>query len=175
MATEGGGQTGTAACDAFVVAQYPALLRAAFLRTGQQASAQDLTQDALVKVIRKWRLVERADSPEAYARQVLVRLFVDGRRRRQAGEVVVADLADTASVGSAAEAVGDRDLLRRALAALPPRQRTAVVLRHYEQQSEAATAAAMGCSVGNVKSLTSRGLAALRTAMTDSVETGPGR
>ncbi len=69
-------------------------------------------------------------------------------------------------------AVDDADVLRRALLALPPRQRAAVVLRHYEDRSEAETAQVLGCSVGTVKSLSSRGLAALRAAASTEASEG---
>lgn len=147
--------------DAFLVAQHGALVRAAFLLTGQRASAEDLAQETVVRAIVKWRLVRRADEPSAYLRALLLNVFLADRRRRWTGERPSAVLPDRPA-DDAYAAPDDRDQLRRALLQLPPRQRAAVVLRHYEQRSEAQTAELMGCSVGTVKSLTSRGLAALR-------------
>ena len=144
--------------------QQPALLRAAYLLTGSSPAAQDLVQETLVRVLLQWRRVERADVPEAYARRIMLNLFLGARRRAWSGELPHAELPDTATV-STYDDVDARDQLRRALLAMPPRQRAAVVLRHYEDRSEAETAALMGCSVGNVKALTSRGLATLRAVM----------
>jgi RNA polymerase sigma-70 factor (sigma-E family) len=151
----------------FVCGQQPALLRAAYLLTGDRSAAQDLVQETLVRVLMHWRRVERADAPEAYVRRVLLNIFLAGRRRAWHGEQPQAALPDLAS-RPAYDGVESRDLLRRALLAMPPRQRAAVVLRHYEDRTEAETAALMGCSVGNVKALTSRGLAGLRAALTET-------
>jgi RNA polymerase sigma-70 factor (sigma-E family) len=151
-------------CEQFVSGQHAALSRAAFLLTGDAVAAQDLVQEALVRVLVQWRKVQRADVPEAYARRILLTTFLGGRRRAWHREQPQADPPDRAGT-SPYEAVDDLDGLRRALLALPPRQRAAVVLRHYEDLSEAQTAELLGCSVGNVKALTSRGLAALRLAM----------
>jgi RNA polymerase sigma-70 factor (sigma-E family) len=140
------------------------MLRSAFLLCGSQTDAEDLAQDALVRVVQRWGRVSRSDDPVAYSNRILLNTFLSGRRRRWHGEVAHAappERPDDA-VGGGYGAVDDRDVLRRALMGLPPRQRAAVVLRHYQQMSEADAAALMGCSVGTVKSLTSRGIAALR-------------
>lgn len=150
--------------NAFVAAQHAPLVRAAFLLTGQQAAAQDLAQETLVRVMVKWRLVRRAAQPEAYVRALLMNVFLDGRRRRWHGEVPSASLPDGEHFDPYVRP-DDRDELRRGLLVLPARQRAAVVLRHYEQRSEAQTAELLGCSIGTVKSLTSRGLATLRNHM----------
>ena len=164
--------------DRFLAAQHAPLVRAGFLLTGQQSSAQDLAQETLVRVLLKWRLVRRADDPPAYVRALLVNVFLDGRRRRWHGEVPHDVLPDSGATDPYQQP-DDRDLLRRGLLLLPPRQRAAVVLRHYEQRSEAQTAELLGCSVGTVKSLTSRGLAALRGHLRgqdlDVVDQGAGR
>jgi RNA polymerase sigma-70 factor (sigma-E family) len=157
--------TSVGTCEEFIAGQQRALLRAAYLLTGSSASAQDLVQETLVRVLLHWRRVERADAPEAYVRRIMLHLFLGGQRRAWTGEVPQAELPDTATP-SAYDKVDERDQLRRALLQMPARQRAAVVLRHYEDLSEADTAALMRCSVGNVKALTSRGLAVLRAAMT---------
>jgi RNA polymerase sigma-70 factor (sigma-E family) len=151
-------------CEDFVTGQQPALLRAAYLLTGSSPAAQDLVQETLVRVLVQWRRVERADAPEAYARRIMLNVFLGGRRRAWVGELPHGELPETATA-SAYDGVDARDALRRALLAMPARQRAAVVLRHYEDRTEAETAALMGCSVGNVKALTSRGLVALRAAL----------
>jgi RNA polymerase sigma-70 factor (sigma-E family) len=147
--------------DAFLVSQHAPLVRAAFLLTGQQASAEDLAQETLVRAMVKWRLVRRADEPAAYLRTIMLNVFLADRRRRWTGELSAAVLPDRPG-DDPYVAPDDRDALRRALMRLPTRQRAAVVLRHYEQRSEAQTADLLGCSIGTVKSLTSRGLATLR-------------
>lgn len=151
---------------AFLGRQQTALLRPAFLLTGDSPRAQDLVQETLVRVLVGWRQVAGADVPEAYVQRVMLRTFLAGRRRRWYGEVPYADPPETAGP-SVYAVVDDHEVLRRALLALPVRQRAAVVLRHYEDLSEARTAQLLDCSVGNVKSLTSRGLAALRATLTE--------
>ena len=154
--------------EQFVSGQQAALSRAAFLLTGDPVAAQDLVQEALVRVLVQWRKVERADVPEAYVRRILLHVFLSGRRRSWHREQPHAELPEIAGESAGYAAVDDLDALRRALLALPPRQRAAVVLRHYEDRSEAQTAELLGCSVGNVKALTSRGLATLRLSMASS-------
>jgi RNA polymerase sigma-70 factor (sigma-E family) len=148
-------------CAAFVAALQPALVRSAYLLCGSQQDAEDLVQETLVRIVQRWRRVAAAEDSAAYASRILLNVFLSGRARRWHGELPHAHLPETAGAGGY-DRVEDRDRLRRALLALPPRQRAAVVLRHYEQRSEADTAVLMACSVGTVKSLTSRGLAALR-------------
>lgn len=150
----------------FLAQQQTRLLHAAYLLTGDRTRAQDPVQETVVRLLVSWRQVERATVPEAYARRVLLNTFLSGRRRHWRGEQPYADVPDGRSASPYAE-VDDHDALRRALLGLPARQRAAVVLRHYLDLSEAGTAELLGCSVGTVKSLTSRGLAALRLAMTE--------
>lgn len=154
----------------FVRGQSAGLLRAAYLLTGDRTAAQDLAQETLVRVLLHWRKVERADDPTAYTRRVLLNVFLGGRRRAWSGEEPHARPPERATA-PAYDVVDARDQLRRALLTLPPRQRAAVLLRHYEDRSEAETAALMGCSVGNVKALASRGLAVLRTTLHESDRT----
>lgn len=156
---------------AFVRAASDSLHRTAYLLTGNRDAAQDAVQTALTRVYQAWSRRGTWRSREAYARQVLVNVVLTSRQRRWWGERAHGDLPDrwaatAADPGRAADPAGtadERDVLRRALAELPARQRTAVVLRHYLDLSEAETAAEMGCPVGTVKSWTARGLTALRT------------
>lgn len=162
--------------EEFVTAASVRLLTLALLLSGRRrAEAEDLLQDVLERAYRRWPRIIRNGSPEPYVRQMLVNAAVDrGRRLRRRPEAPLSlDAADpTASdqVGQAA----DRDLLLRALAQLPPRQRAVLVLRYFEDLSEAQTAAAMGCSTGTVKSQASRGLARLRelAGSSDEPDTG---
>lgn len=145
----------------FVAARQRALLRSAGLLTGDPALAEDLVQTALVKSWPHWpRLAARGDA-ETYVRRVIVTTHISWRRRRWRGEVPAAELPDAPG----AQAGPDPDVrqaVRRALLTLPPRQRAAVVLRYFDDLSEQQTAAALGCSVGTVKSQTARGLDKLR-------------
>jgi RNA polymerase sigma-70 factor (sigma-E family) len=150
--------------DDFVVASSARLFTMARLLTGgHRAEAEDLLQGAYERAYRRWGRISRRDDPERYVRQMLVNASVDRWRwlRRHPEIPLVISRADPGTADTAA-AVADRDLLLRALAALPPRQRAVLVLRYFEDLSEAQTAMMLGCSVGTVKSQTARGLARLR-------------
>ncbi len=149
--------------DTLVAERGDALLATAVLLTGSRAAGEDLLQAALERLMRSWSRV-RGDSPagwEQYLRKSMYHLAIDQwRSRRRRPEVFLAyeppDLPD------ATAALDLRDALSRALAQLPPRQRAVLVLRYWEQLSEAETAERLGCSLGTVKSTASRGLARLR-------------
>lgn len=147
--------------EEFVRRRRPALLgTATVLTAGDHFLAEDLVQGTLTRLYLAWGRVRTQGGEEAYARRILVNSFIDHRRRPfVARERVTAELPDRAA-GTADEDV-DGDLLA-ALSALPPKMRAAVVLRHVSDLSIEDTADALGCSVGNVKSQTSRGLAKLR-------------
>ena len=157
---------------AYVAARARLLRRSAYLLCGDWHRAEDLTQSALTKVYLGWSRVRRADNVDAYVRTVLVRTYLDEQRRMWRREQPTGESLD--GVGPDPGAATDERLdLVRALGALPPRQRAAVVLRHWCDLSEAETADVMRCSVGTVKSNTSRGLAHLRTALAQSSSLAP--
>lgn len=146
----------------FVVGQWHALLRTAYLLTGDREDAEDLVQSALVRVHRNWHRIERRDAPAVYARRILVNLNASfWRRRLRLHERATAQLPELGRA-DATEALALRDELQRACLRLPPRQRAVLVLRYFEDLSEAETAATLRISVGAVKSQTSRGLDRLR-------------
>jgi RNA polymerase sigma-70 factor (sigma-E family) len=150
--------------DAFVVTHGKALIRCAFLIVGDAGAAQDVVQIALAKVSRRWgAIVDRGD-PLPYVRTAVVRTATSWRRRRWHGEQPTGVLPEHVDVDSTG-AVEHRDRLRRGLQVLPPRQRAAVVLRHYLDLDERTAAAVLGCSIGTVKSQTSKGLARLRAEL----------
>ena len=151
--------TGAPTFEEYVAARGRALWRSAWLLTGDGHLADDLVQTSLVTCWRRWDRIARDGAVDGYVRKVLVTTFVDGRRRRWTGEVPTDVLPETAGAGPDAEV--RRDVLV-ALAALPRGQRAVVVLRFYDDLTEAQTAATLGISVGTVKSQTSRALAALR-------------
>ncbi len=145
----------------FVEWHYAALLRTAYLMTGSVVEAEDLLQSALASAMPRWRKMER---PEAYVRKVMVNHLVS-RWRRPIREIVTAFMPETSYVLADVET---RDELWRALRQLPVRMRAVLVLRFWEDQSEAETAQILGCSVGTVKSQASRGLARMRQLIGDS-------
>jgi RNA polymerase sigma-70 factor (sigma-E family) len=145
--------------DTLVAERGNALLATAVLLTGSRAAGEDLLQAALERLMRSWDRV-RGDR-EGYLRRTMYHLAIDEwRRRRRRPEVFVPH--EPPGRPDATEALDLRDALSQALARLPPRQRTVLVLRYWEHLTEAETADALGCSVGTVKSTTSRGLARLR-------------
>jgi RNA polymerase sigma-70 factor (sigma-E family) len=155
----------TPSFDGYVRECSPALLRLAFLLTGDKYLAEDLLQTSLVKVMGRWQEVAGKGDPHPYVRKVLLHTALGWRRRRWRGEEPSDRLPDAGTPDRTA-GVDSRERLRRALLSLPPRQRAAVVLRHYEDMSEAQVALELGCSVGTVKSQTARGLERLRAILT---------
>lgn len=151
------------AFERFVATRSQALLRSAYLMTGDAQSAEDLLQTALVKMIPRWSRLRDPQAAEAYVRRVMLSTYLKWWRRRWRGEVPTAVLPDAPAPDDYG-AVDARDGLRRALASLAPRQRAMVVLRFYEDLSEERVAELLGCSVGTVKATTSRALAKLRAS-----------
>lgn len=142
----------------WAVVRRPHLRRTAYLMCGDWATADDITQEALLRVHRHWRRLV-SGNPDAYARRALTSVCIDHRRKPSwRRERLTAELPETSYV----DRTGERDDLGAALAQLPPKQRAAVVLRYWEDLSLEQAADALGCSVGNVKSQCSRGLAKLR-------------
>ncbi|PZG15865.1 SigE family RNA polymerase sigma factor [Micromonospora craterilacus] len=151
--------------DEFVRTRSVALLRVAYLLTGDRHAAEDLLQEVLEQLYLRWRRVR--SSPEAYARRALVNRSINRwRRRARRPEQALGDHDRVAR--DHADDVALRQAVVAALRDLPVRQRAAVVLRYLEDLPTADVAAALGCSEGTVKSHTSRGLARLRAALTGS-------
>jgi RNA polymerase sigma-70 factor (sigma-E family) len=152
------------AFEEFVRDRSMGLFRTAYLIAGDVHQAEDLLQAGLEKAYRSWERISVMDQPEAYVRRIVINLANDRwRGRRYVKEVAYDDLMG----GEAADdmAIVDlRHVLIAHLRRLPVAMRTVLVLRYWEGLSEAETAAALGCSVGTVKSQTSRGLSRLREA-----------
>ncbi len=140
-------------------------LRLAYLLTGDRALAEDLVQEAFVKLAGRFADLRNPSAFPAYLRKTVVNLARMHWRRRRLERAVMERRArePRLEAGPAADAgMGARDHMRRALLGLPPRTRAALVLRYYEDLSEAQVAEILACSVGTVKSLVSRGVATLR-------------
>ncbi|MEV8513244.1 SigE family RNA polymerase sigma factor [Dactylosporangium sp. NPDC051484] len=145
----------------FVALRSKALLRTAYLLAGDWATAEDLLQIALTKTFLAWKRLGHIEAVEPYARRVLVNTSTSWWRRRWHGERPTEVLPEGAAADQIEESL-ERDAMWRHVRALPNRQRAVLVLRYYEDQSEADTARLLGVSVGTVKSQTSRALATLR-------------
>jgi RNA polymerase sigma-70 factor (sigma-E family) len=151
-------------------ASWPRLFRLAYAVSGDRVAAEDDLQNAFAKVYAQWGRVQRADHPEAYLRRIVLNEVLGGRRtgflkrERPHGNVEL-----RGAVASPEGTVVDHDALWSAVRALPPRQRAVVVLRYYEDLSEAEIADALGCSRGTVKSQASAALTALRKVAPDLV------
>lgn len=138
------------------------LLRTGYLLTGDGSAAEELVQDTLVRLYPKWHLVEAAEVPLAYVRRSLANGFVNHTRRASRREFAVEYLPEGIDDVDGAGRFDDRDELWTLLRTLPERQRTALVLRYFHDLPDDDIAAALGCREGTVRSLISRGLAALR-------------
>jgi len=158
--------------EQFVEGSSSRLLTLAMLLTGHnRPEAEDLLQTVLERAYRRWRRICRAGDPAPYVRRMLVNAAVDRRRLlRRRPEQPLADTDDRtgapgvagAAASDQAAAIANKELLWRALAQLPAGQRAVLVLRYYEDLSEAQTAAVLGCSVGSVKTQASRALKKMR-------------
>jgi len=146
--------------SAFAVSRWPGLVRLAFGLTGDRWAAEDIAQTTLARAYVAWRRVSRADDPDAYLRCILVNAS-NRRFRRQRVVEQPGDPPETA-VDGPADLVDERTALVTALRQLPPRQRAVVVLRYWEDLTDAQIAAALGCTPGTVRSQLSRALAKLR-------------
>jgi RNA polymerase sigma-70 factor (sigma-E family) len=150
----------------YVAGRAQGLMRTAYLLTGDLHQAEDLVQTVLAKLFLHWPRASQTEHLDAYVRRMMVNTHISMRRRRWWWERPTEELPEQPQTGFAGM-IEDRTLLRQALATLPPRQRAVVVLRHYEGLSEQETADTLGCAVGTVKSLSSRGLRRLRDYLTE--------
>ena len=148
----------------FVDARWASLYRLAYLLAASPTGAEDLMQTTLEKAYVNWPRISKVGSPEAYVRRMLANTLVSSRRRAWTGELPWDELPEI-SAASAEVPVLDRSLIWPLVCALPDRQRAVIVLRFYEDLSEAQISEALGCAVGTVKSQSSAAIAALRRAL----------
>jgi RNA polymerase sigma-70 factor (sigma-E family) len=152
--------------DEFVAAHVDDLLRTAYLIVWDETEAEDLVQECLLKIARRWARIRGMQQPQAYARRILVNLAFDGARgrTRRRGELELGIDAGV-SIVDPLPALDTRAELIDALGRLPARQRAVLVLRYFNDLTEAQVAEVLGCSPGTVKSSASRGLARLREVL----------
>lgn len=145
----------------YVTMRGRSLLRTAYLLTGNQADAEDLVQSALAKTYQAWHRIEDMGALDGYVRRAMVNTHISWWRRRKLEEFPTDELPDQV----VADHSGDSDLaeaLRQAIDRLPERMRATVLLRFYQDMTEAEVADALGISLGTVKSTVSRAMAKLR-------------
>ncbi len=156
--------------ESFAAGSWDSLLRTGYLMTGDAADAEDLVQETLLRVARRWNRVQAMDHPAAYARRILINLVLHDadRRSRQRAELWPQDdRAETAdeSAARALRQVDDQSEFRWALGQLPARQRAVLVLRYWADLPLAEVAAILGCPEGTVTSSASRAAARLAQAL----------
>jgi RNA polymerase sigma-70 factor (sigma-E family) len=146
----------------FATATAARLFRGAYALCGDRQTAEDAVQAALTSACVSWRRVQRADSPEAYVRRMVINQLLGWRRRKSWRLESLRDSVPDAGRESHEDKVADTDLMWRALAGLPAQQRAVMVLRYYEDLSEAEIAEVLGIRPGTVKSQASAAMAHLR-------------
>lgn len=151
--------------EEYVRTRQDALLRSARRLVPDPVDAQDLLQTALVRTFGKWDGIADKSLADAYLRRVMINTRTEWWRARRLVEVPTDVLPDVAGAGDGADQHADRELLMDILGVLAPKQRSVVVLRHWEQMSTEETAEALGMSVGTVKSTLHRALARLRAEL----------
>lgn len=155
--------------ERFAAAHADGLLRSSFLMCGDRGEAEELVQECLLRLARRWPSVRRMEHPAAYARRVLFNLALDGgakrTRRRAELESIEAAIATHANGALEASSMEARTDLIHALGELPARQRAVLVLRYFVDLPESEVATILNCSPGTVKSSASRGLSRLRAML----------
>jgi RNA polymerase sigma-70 factor (sigma-E family) len=158
----------------FMHGRWPAMVRLAYALTGDQGHAEDVAQTAFARTYASWPKVRRTGNPEAYVRRIVINENLNRFRKHRVAERLTGTLPDSVSGGLPGSLAGslagsdamrqydDRSALIAALQGLGPRQRAVIVLRYWLDLTEAEIAAALGCSVGTVKSQAARALATLR-------------
>jgi RNA polymerase sigma-70 factor (sigma-E family) len=162
-----GRRAGPVSFDDWVAARGPALLRLAYVLTGNAADAEDVVQDALSRALPRWERISRADDVDAYVRRMVVNAHTSWWRKFRRRESPAADVRPAGVVAGPDEGLpsDERRRLWAACQALPDDQRTADVLRYYEQLDYDEIAALTGVREGTVRSRVSRGIAVLRQEM----------
>jgi RNA polymerase sigma-70 factor (sigma-E family) len=165
-------QAQTDAFEAFVKSRTPALLRAAYLLTGDQFLAEDLVQTALSRTHQSWGHLHDPANAEAYTRKVMYHLQVSWWRRRKVAESMTGDVPEPRRIArpESSTAITMRLVLRRALQHLTPRQRAVLVLRFFEDHTEQEAADVLGVNIGTIKSTTARAIQRLKVVSPELAE-----
>jgi RNA polymerase sigma-70 factor (sigma-E family) len=153
--------------DAFVESRGRALLRFAYVLSGDAHLAEDLVQEVLARMHRRWDRITAMYHAEAYVRTAIARQFLSWRRRRSAGETILAEVPEPAACAEPQQQVLARDQMWRLLAGLPRAQRAVLVLRFYCDLPDDEIAALLGCGESTVRSQAARALARMRTRMAE--------
>ncbi len=151
--------------DEFVQSRGWALLRFAYVLSGDAHLAEDLVQEVLARMHRRWDRVTAMQHAEAYVRTAIVRQFVSWRRRRSSTEAIYAEVPEPDAADEPQQRVLARDHMWQLLAGLPRAQRAVLVLRFYCDLPDDEIAAELGCGVSTVRSQASRALAKMRTML----------
>jgi RNA polymerase sigma-70 factor (sigma-E family) len=152
--------------DEFAERSTSVLVGTAYLLTGNRQDAEDLAQETLFKAYRHWRKVRDSANPSAYAHRMLVNEFLSEKRRRRLRPLPIIDQVEDPGQSDFAADVDLQSELAEAIAELPMRERSAVVLRHYNHFTHAEIAQAMGITESAARSTVSRGITALRRQLT---------
>jgi RNA polymerase sigma-70 factor (sigma-E family) len=160
--------------DDYVQGRGRALLRFAYVLTGDAYLAEDIVQEVLARLHRRWDRVTAMEHTEAYVRTAIVRQFVSWRRRRSSSEAVLAEIPEPAGAAEPQQHVLVRDEMWRLLAGLPRAQRAVLVLRFYCDLPDDEIAAQLGCGISTVRSQASRALGRMRVLMAEQGVRGDG-
>ena len=148
--------------SSFVAASSRRLLRGAYLITGDLAEAEDLLQTALERAYRRWPTIRQKDVPEAYVRKIIVTAAIDAGRRRKVTSTLLDEAQLPGHLDAAVEGLPGRSALLACVRVLPAGHRAVLVLRYFDDLTEAETALVLGCTVCTVKSQHARAMARLR-------------
>jgi RNA polymerase sigma-70 factor (sigma-E family) len=159
----------------YVRSRSHALLRAAQAMTGNRADAEDLLQATLVKAYQSWDRIDDPAALDTYVRRVMVNTHISGWRRRRVDEYPTDEVPDSPVADDATKDSDLRDVVQRAIDRLPRQMRAAVMLRFYDDMTEPEVAAALGVSVGTVKSTVARAVAKLRKDTELGIDSWPGQ
>jgi RNA polymerase sigma-70 factor (sigma-E family) len=160
--------------DDFVRARGQALLRFAYVLSGDAHLAEDLVQEVLARLHRRWDRITAMQHAEAYVRTAIARQFLSWRRRRSAGEAILAEVPEPAAFAEPQQRVLARDQMWRLLAGLPRAQRAVLVLRFYCDLPDDEIATLLGCGESTVRSQAARALARMRTRLGEQEGDGDG-
>jgi RNA polymerase sigma-70 factor (sigma-E family) len=150
--------------EEYVATRGAALVRFAWLLTGDDRLAEDLAQEALARAYVRWSRVVEADRPDLYVRRILVNVARSWWRRRSNRELPVDAPADRAADGDLSAEAVERDAMWRLIRGLPARQRAVLVLRYYEDLDDNAIAEILDCTPVTVRTHAMRALHTLRAS-----------